>query len=44
MNFFNDIYYFVPSDEELEGKQEITCYIAILPQTENAEDQNTDLE
>lgn len=36
-DFFNDIYYFVPSDEELEGKQEITCYIAILPQTENAE-------
>ena len=36
-DFSNDIYYFVPSDEELEGKQEITCYIAILPQTENAE-------
>lgn len=36
-SFSNKIYYSVPSTEELKDKQEITCYIAMLPQTENAE-------
>lgn len=34
---YNDLRYRIPTDEVLGKKEEITCYIAILPQTENAE-------
>lgn len=34
---YNHINYYIPSVRELENKHEITCYLAILPQTENAE-------
>lgn len=34
---YNDLYYYIPASEELEKKEETTCYIAILPQPQNAE-------
>ncbi len=34
---YNEIRYCIPVSEEIEKKKEITCYIAILPQTENTE-------
>lgn len=34
---YNDIRYSIPDDETLKDKEEITCYIAILPQIQNAE-------
>lgn len=34
---YYDLHYCIPTDEVLGKKEEITCYIAILPQTENAE-------
>lgn len=34
---YNDLFYYIPTDEVLGKKEEITCYIAVLPQTKDAE-------
>lgn len=34
---FNALWYYIPANENFEGQHEITCYIAMLPQTENAQ-------
>lgn len=34
---FNALWYSIPADENFEEQHEITCYIAMLPQTENAQ-------
>lgn len=36
-DFFNWMYYYIPSNEKLGNEKEVTCYIAILPQTDKAE-------
>ncbi|WP_181990747.1 leucine-rich repeat domain-containing protein [Bacteroides cellulosilyticus] len=34
---FNVIWYYIPMDKELTDKRNVTCYIAVLPQTKEAE-------
>ena len=34
---YNDLFYYLPENEQLENQEEITCYIAILPQNPGTE-------
>lgn len=34
---YQELYYYIPNDDKLKEKQNITCYIAILPQTQETE-------